>query len=371
MEWPNWLPNPPSVPQLVAELMDVLAVPAPPFGEEQRSVAFAEFLRKDGLPAERDAVGNVVVRLGSPGGRAIALLAHIDTALDLGEIRVRREGGKLYGHGAADDGAGLTVLRALARLVQASGRVLPYTLYFVGNVGEEGLGDLRGARRFTEDHREELAAVLVLDGRLGDIVHSGIASRRLKVRYSTPGGHSWSDFGRPSAVHELARSITALTELRLPATPRTTLNVGVIEGGTAVNAIAQHACCLVDLRSEGVGELDRLEQGAMRILSAGGDGVAVEIQKVGDRPGGAVPRNHLLVRLAARNLARVGVPPAYAAGSTDANAPLAHGIPAVCAGVGRGGAAHTPSEWLEEESLGIGLRFAACLLSDLLEEAGL
>lgn len=371
MDWPTWLPKPPALDQLVSELVEVVEVPAPPFGEERRARLFRDLLHSDGLPAEQDAVGNVIVRLGPKDGQALALFAHIDTALDLGEITVRRDAGRVYAHGAADDGAGLTVLRALARLVAESGRTLPRPVYFVADVGEEGLGDLRGARRFTDDHHQELCGVLVLDGRLGDIVHTGIASRRLEVSYDTQGGHSWSDFGRPSAVHQLSRSVADLTRIRLPASPRTTLNVGVIGGGTAVNAIAQKASCLVDLRSESQEELDRLEARARDLLSGPFEGVQVQIRKVGDRPGGAIARSHPLVRLSARNLSRIGLAASYAAGSTDANAPLAHGIPAVCCGVGRGGSAHTPSEWLEEESLSAGLNFSACLLSDLLDESDL
>lgn len=371
MDWPNWLPAAPDVETLISELIEVVRVPAPPFGEERRSLLYRDLLRQDGLPAVQDAALNVVTRLGPPGGRAIALLAHLDTALDLTEIAVRREGGRVHAYGAADDGAGLEVLRALARLVHANEGHLSRPVYFVADVGEEGLGDLRGTRQFLADHPQELAAVVVLDGRLGDIVHHGIASRRLEVTYEAPGGHSWSDYGRPSAIHLLCRNIATLTDLRLPTSPRTTMNVGVIEGGTAVNAIAQRATCLVDLRSESVEEIDRLELQAHDLLSGPAEGTRVIIRKVGDRPGGAIPRSHALVRLAARNLSRVGLPPSYAAGSTDANAPLAAGIPAACCGVGRGGAAHTPSEWLEEESLSTGLHFAACLLSDLLAERNL
>ncbi len=366
MSWPDWLPAPPALDGLCDDLLDLLQTPAPPFKEAARATRLMARLSEGGLSPWQDAAGNVIVRWGAAGPGAIALLAHLDTALDLPENPLRREGGRLYGHGSADDGSGLAVLWKLAELTAHSGRSPSRPVYFVANVGEEGLGDLRGARAFVQDHLGELAGVVALDGRLGDIVHEGIASRRLEASFETPGGHSWSDFGSPSAIHLIAGAVAQLDSLRLPKAPRTTLNVGVIAGGTAVNAIARRATCLIDLRSEDPDQLHRLERQVREIFDAAVRPPAeCSLRTVGDRPGGKLPRSHPLVTAAAAALMDAGEKASYATGSTDANAALGAGVPGICCGVGRGALAHTPQEWLEEASLVPGLQFAAALLHRL------
>ena len=366
MSWPNWLSAAPPLPELIQDLSDLVAIPAPPMHEERRAAAMRDWLVTRGLPAQIDQTGNVVVRWGPGGGRAKALLAHLDTALDVGTVTPREEDGRLYGHGAADNGSGLSVLSHLAVLAWQSRAEPKRPVYFVFNVGEEGLGDLRGARGFVAEHKDELDGVIALDGRLGDIVHQGIASRRLDAGFETVGGHSWSDFGTPSAIHLLGQAIARLGDLALPRTPRTTLNVGIVEGGSAVNAIAREAHCLIDLRSEDMHELHRLERDVRAVFQdLARMPVRFHCQCVGDRPGGAVDRDHPLVTAASAALAEIGMTPTLTAGSTDANAALGQGIPAICCGVGRGGLAHTPDEWLEEASLKDGLEFAARLLDRL------
>ncbi|MDA8344010.1 MAG: M20/M25/M40 family metallo-hydrolase [Thermaerobacter sp.] len=364
MPWPDWLPPAPSLEQLAERLLQILEIPAPPFGEAARAARLVEILQARGLAPYQDAVGNVIVRWGESGHHAVAFLAHLDTALALPEISLRRADGRIYGHGSADDGSGLAVLTALAELAVKSGARPRHPVYFVANVGEEGLGDLRGARGFVADHETDLAGVVALDGRLGDIVHEGIASRRLEAEFHTPGGHSWSDYGSPSAVHLLGHAIARLDAMRLPREPRTTLNVGVISGGTAVNAIARKATCLIDLRSENAEQLQRLERHVREVFEGETRPPAtVEFRCVGDRPGGKVPRSHPLVAAAAAALEEVGERVTYATGSTDANAALGVGVPGICCGVGRGALAHTPQEWLDEQSLIPGLEFAAALLT--------
>ncbi len=370
MAWPAWLPPAPPLDELVEGLLQIIATPAPPFGETARAKVLLEILSAQGLAPYQDAAGNVIVRWGDPGPNGIALLAHLDTAIDLPDIELRREGGRLYGHGSADDGSGLAVLTALARLMARSGRRPRDPVYFVANVGEEGLGDLRGARGFVADHASDLRGVVALDGRLGDIVHEGIASRRLEAEFQAPGGHSWSDYGSPSAIHLLGRAIARLDALRLPREPRTTLNVGVISGGTAVNAIARRATCLIDLRSEDPSELQRLEQKVREVFEEEAHPAALVLRCVGDRPGGKLARSHPLVAAAAAALGEVGERVSYATGSTDANAALGAGVPGICCGVGRGGLAHTPQEWLDESSLVPGLAFTAALLARLAPPEG-
>jgi acetylornithine deacetylase/succinyl-diaminopimelate desuccinylase-like protein len=370
LAWPTWLASPPPLADLVADLRDLIAIPAPPFHEHERAAALRDWLAARGLPAELDQTGNVIVRWGPRTGSGKAFLAHIDTALDVGQVVLREEDGHLFGHGSADNGSGLCVLSHLAVLAWQSGVQPRQPVFFVFNVGEEGLGDLRGARGFVADHRRELDAVIALDGRLGDIVHQGIGSRRLDAGFETLGGHSWSDFGNPSAIHLLAQAIARLGDLALPVSPRTTLNVGVIQGGSAVNAIAREAHCLIDLRSEDMRELRRLERDVRAIFQdLAHMPVRFHCQCIGDRPGGAVDRDHPVVSAAAAALAEVGLTPLYTAGSTDANAALGEGIPGICCGVGRGGLAHTPDEWLDESSLVDGLEFAATLLDRLTRRA--
>ncbi len=369
MTWPNWLPPPPPLPDLIADLAALVAIPAPPQREHERAVALRDWLGARGLPAAIDQTGNVVARWGPATGKAKALLAHIDTALDVGQVTPREEDGRLYGHGAADNGSGLCVLSHLAVLAWQSGVQPHRPIYFVFNVGEEGLGDLRGARGFVAEHKKELDGVIALDGRLGDIVHQGIASRRLDAGFETVGGHSWSDFGSPSAIHLLGQAIARMGDLSLPHAPRTTLNVGIVSGGSAVNAIAREAHCLIDLRSEDMRELHRLERDVRAVFQdLAHMPVRFHCQCIGDRPGGAVERDHPLVATAAAALADIGLAPLYTAGSTDANAALGQDIPGICCGVGRGGLAHTPDEWLDESSLVDGLQFAAALLSRLADK---
>lgn len=359
---------------LVQDVVGVCQVPAPPFGEQARAAHVEARLRQLGLAAvERDPCGNVVCvfREPRPGQAALLVTAHLDTVFPAGtDVRVRREDGRLCAPGIGDNSAGVALLMHVAAALRAAGYRPPHGLAFVANVGEEGLGDLRGMK-FLFDHglaaRWPVAAVLVLDGQAGTIAHRGIASRRLEVAFRGPGGHSWSDHGRPSAVHALGRAIAALDALPLPAAPRTTLNVGVVEGGTAVNAIAERARMVLDLRSEDPATLAQVEQRVREAVSraARRDGappaagaVAVEFRVVGDRPGGGLPEHHPLVHGVAEVARALGIAPRCVASSTDANVPLSRGIPAVALGCVRGRGAHTLAESLEADSLGPGARLA-------------
>lgn len=355
--------------QLVAEAVGICQVPAPPFGEEARAAHVAARLRQLGLdPVEVDPCGNVVCvyRAPGPGEGALLVTAHLDTVFPAGtDVRVRREDGWLCAPGIGDNSAGVALLVQVAAALRATGYRPPHGLAFVANVGEEGLGDLRGMKYLFAEGlaaRWPVAAVVVLDGQAGTIAHRGIASRRLEVSFRGPGGHSWSDFGRPSAVHALGRAIAALDALPLPASPRTTLNVGVVEGGTAVNAIAERARMVVDLRSEDAAALAALEAevraAVARAATTGRGAVEVEVRVVGDRPGGAIPEHHPLVEALAGAARALGLVPRLVASSTDANVPLARGIPAAALGCVRGRGAHTVGECLEAASLLPGARLA-------------
>jgi di/tripeptidase len=236
--------------------------------------------------------------------------------------------------------------------------VLPGDLWLVGNVGEEGLGDLRGMRAVVARFGDQPLAYIILEGMaLGQIYHRGLAVRRYRITARTGGGHSWVDFGKPSAVHELARLVTRLADLTLPAQPRTTLNVGVIAGGTTVNTIAAEAHLELDLRSETVEGLECLVTELKALVrKANSPEVRFKVEVIGDRPAGEISPEHPLVRLAARSLVSIGLRPNASIGSTDANIPLSLGLPAVCIGLALGEGAHTQGEQIYTPSLAQGLR---------------
>lgn len=231
-------------------------------------------------------------------------------------------------------------------------------IWFVANVGEEGLGDLRGMKAVVEHFGADVILYLVLEGlALGHIYHRAVGVRRYRVTARTQGGHSWSDYGSPSAIHELAKLIVQLTSLELPKEPRTTMNVGKIAGGTSVNVIASEASFDLDLRSEGQRELRELVEGVERLIEAANrPGVRVEAEVIGSRPAGEMSAAHPLVKLAEACVREVGLEPILTSGSTDANIPLSKGYPALVLGVTSGGGAHTKGEFIEIKPLEKGMR---------------
>ena len=236
--------------------------------------------------------------------------------------------------------------------VSASGDI-----WFVANVGEEGLGDLRGMKAVVDRFGSDVLAYLVLEGlALGHIYHRAVGVKRYRITAKTRGGHSWSDYGEPSAVLELSKLVVQLSSLKLPASPRTTMNVGKIHGGTSINVIPAEAWLELDLRSEGADELVELVQGVERLIEAAGrQGVRFEAEVIGERPAGEMSANHPLVKLAEECLIEQGVEPHLTSGSTDANIPLSKGFPALVLGVTRGGGAHTKNEFMEVEPVAMGM----------------
>ncbi|WP_027482219.1 M20/M25/M40 family metallo-hydrolase [Deinococcus pimensis] len=336
-------------------LTRIATTPAPTFEEEERARLIHHLWTGLGHSPELDEVGNVVLRLGPQEGRALVLASHLDTVFSRDtDLTVHERRGRLSGPGLGDNSASLAVLTALLRDLEPARLRRP--LWLVANVGEEGLGDLRGAKHLLERHAPRIASFVAVDGYLGLAVTRAVGVRRYKATFTGPGGHSWGDRA-PSAIHALGLAVTALYSLPLPPGPRTTLNVGEARGGNSVNSIAATAELLLDLRSLDPRALVTLEERALSALegAARGGGVDVHIEKVGDRPGGDLASDALM-RLARRAAESVGVELRTAASSTDANAAAPHGIPALALGVYRGGNAHREDEWVAPDSLETGLR---------------
>ena len=351
----------------VDDIVRITEIPAPTFAEEPRARFVAGRLAALGLVVERDAAGNVIGRWPGSGGagRPVVISAHLDTVFPAGTpLQVRRQGRRLYGPGIGDNASSVACLLFLAEALAATGFASRVPVVWLFNTGEEGLGNLLGMRHFLDACPVPPAAMLVLDGGLGMLCYRGIGSRRLRVVFSGPGGHSWKDFGQPSAITAAGRAVARLAGLPVPAAPRTTWNVGRIEGGTSVNTIAARCQLEIDLRSEDAGALRQLEEAVRRELAGAAreEGVRLEVEVIGDRPQGALPADHELVHLLRSAMRACGVPVHELSASTDANLPLSRGIPAVTFGIRHGDGAHTLDEFIEHTGLDRGLRLALLAL---------
>jgi len=357
----------------------ICAIPAPPFGEGARAAYLRGKLRGCGLGgAELDGAGNcVALRPGREARPLLVVSAHLDTVFPEGtDCTVRRDGPRLRAPGIADDGCGLAALLALARALGECGLETEGPLLFVGTVGEEGEGDLRGVRHLlTEGPWANRAdAFISIDGPgLERITHAALASRRYRVRCRGAGGHSWGDFGTVNPVHALGRAVARLAAYPAPRRPRTTFNVGRIEGGTGVNVIPREAALDVDLRSESAEELGRLDAYFRRAAReaaddenaarrAGTPPLELDVKLIGDRPGGATPPDHALVRLAVEATRAAGSGAHLDCSSTDSNIAISLGLPAVTVGAGgTAGHTHTTDEWYDPRGRDLGLKRALLL----------
>ena len=344
-------------------------IPAPPFGEERRARALSDLLGECGWQVAMDDAGNVVAESGGDAGGVVLLSAHLDTALVPSEpVRVRREGTRLWAPGISDHGAGLTALGAVAAAFRAAELVTRAGVVFAANVGEEGEGNLRGMRALVARYGRRVEAAIAIDGAsTGHITTAGIASRRFEAVVSGPGGHSWGSAGAPNPIHALGRAIARIVAIPLPQNPRTSMNIGAIEGGGAVNAIPARAAMKIDLRSESESVLDGLEKDIRRAVEQGATAerdaarsdspsLAVEFRPLGSRPAGRLASQSPLLA-AIREVDRfLGLEARCQAASTDANVPLSLGIPAVAlGGGGTGGGAHTDEEWYDAAGRMVGL----------------
>ncbi|MEZ5955721.1 MAG: M20/M25/M40 family metallo-hydrolase [Hyphomonadaceae bacterium] len=354
--------------QSIADLIELTQIPAPPFGEQARGIRFAEMLRNAGIgDVVIDEVGNVIGRrrgVGRGRRRTLAVIAHLDTVFPVEtDVQVRIEGNTYRAPGIGDNSRGLVYVLMLARAMQAlqtRGDVL-----FVGSVGEEGLGDLRGVKHLFRRGGPRIDAALVVDGGdPGRIVNVAVGSVRYRVVVRGPGGHSWGAFGLANPHHALGRIITHFDEAALPytanAAAKATYNVGRIGGGTSVNSIPFESWMEVDMRSAEPQALIDLEALLRNAAAQGvaeenagrsaGPEITVELEPVGVRPAGRADMQSSIVANAVAAMARFGIEPEYEASSTDANVPMSLGIPAIT--VARGGAsggAHAPDEWWRDE----------------------
>ncbi|WP_320668938.1 M20/M25/M40 family metallo-hydrolase [Patulibacter defluvii] len=351
-------PLDPSVASLVATTLELAAIPAPTGDEGTRADEVDRRLRALGLTPERDPVGNVVARMPLAGGRpadpdapALVVSAHLDTVFGREvALEPRRDGDRLLGPGIGDDTVALAALLTLAEDLVAEPP--PTAVVLAATVGEEGLGDLRGAKHLLR-HVPTRAFVAVEGHLLDDLVVGGIGALRLQASYRGPGGHSWGDRGTASAAHALLAAGAAALRA-VPAGRH--VNVGVVEAGTTVNAIAAEARLLVDLRDEDDQRLRRTATLVRRALEAAPRGIHATVEQVGHRPAGRTPHDHPLVRAAREARAAVGLPPAREdAGSTECNAAFPLAIPTVCVGITHGGDMHRTSEWVAIPPIARGL----------------
>lgn len=348
-------------------LRTICETPAPTFAEGERADLVMRLLASAGLGPALDRVGNVVAEVPGGSGPRVLLAAHLDTIFSADvDVTVSIDGTRWRAPGIGDNSASLAVVAYLLGHREEWPQVRFPRLTVAATVGEEGLGDLRGARALIEDRGLEFDFVVALDGHLGTIVDAAVGSRRYEVVLEAEGGHSWGDFPAPSATHALGAIVHSLSELDLSGQPRSTYNVGQVWGGTGVNAIAQEAGFNLDLRSVDPLALDELERAALSRIrrTARRKRVDVSVDKVGDRPA-ATPADRTLTRFAREALAEAGSEARTTASSTDANIAMAAGIPAIAFGVYRGGDAHRMSEWLERPSLDVGVRALLALLGRL------
>ncbi|MBL8132794.1 MAG: M20/M25/M40 family metallo-hydrolase [Anaerolineae bacterium] len=353
----------------IEQALAIQRIPAPTFLERERAQLVAEQFERVGLrQIDLDDLHNVYGLL--PGqtssNSGVLFTAHTDTVFDLNTpLDVRYQGDKIiYAPGIGDNSIGVAALLTVAEFMHEQGIIPPCDIWFVATTREEGLGDLGGMRAAFRRCQHHIGAVVNLEGlAFGHIYNAGIAVRRLRIEVTAEGGHSWLHYGQPSAIHSLMQIGAQITGITPPLHPRTTYNIGVIEGGRSVNSIASRAVMQLDMRSEESAPLALLEREVREIAAAAAHGgIQVAIEVIGDRPAGSLSSDHPLVRAALAALAQVKVKGVLESGSTDGNVPLAAGCPAVTVGVTRGGNAHRTDEYIEVAPVAEGLRQIVLLL---------
>ncbi len=340
--------------------IEIQQIPAPTFEEHERSEFIKKIFTHEGLAdVETDSLGNVYARIpGMARTPFLIVSAHLDTVFPTTtDLTLTCSENSISGPGIGDNSLGVAGLLGLLWSLKNSETILTGDVWLVGNVGEEGLGDLCGMRKVVERFGSKPLAYIVLEGlAYGKIYHRGLGVKRYRISVETSGGHSWVDYGTPSAIHELIQVAGQILAIRLPQRKRTTLNIGAITGGVSINTIAPTAYLEIDLRSESGRMLDNLSQKIKQsVRLSERPGVKFSIELIGDREFGEIPPEHPLVQIGVDVLNKLGVKPELLIGSTDANVPLHKNIPAICIGLTNGGGAHTPSEFMQIHLLEKGL----------------
>ncbi|PYZ94975.1 peptidase M20 [Salipaludibacillus keqinensis] len=343
------------------EQIDLTEIPAPTFQEKQKGVEYKKRLELLGLEGvHTDETGNVFgVRRGTGNGPTLVVCAHLDTVFPEGtDVKTTRKDGKVYGPGISDDGRGLTAVLTILRTLQNFNVETEGDILFGATVGEEGLGDLNGVKAFFNQRNDIDGFISIEPGSPSRTIYLGTGSRRYSVTYRGPGGHSFGEFGLPSAIHACGRAVAKISAIVPPEDPKTTFTVGTISGGTSVNTIAGEANMLIDLRSISPEELTKLEEKVLGIINEAADEenkrwdtdtITVESKLVGDRPAGSQSEDAPIVQAALAATDAVGYQPALAGPtSTDSNVPISLGIPAVTlGGGGQFGGVHTLDEYFD------------------------
>lgn len=363
--------------------LQLCRIPAPTFLEQERAAWFAEQFRTLGWDTAIDRAGNVLAAEG--GGPHIALTAHLDTVIaPRGKDDIKAEAdGRFYGPGVSDNGAGLAALLAIARVWKSCSKLpaFPCGVLLAANVGEEGEGNLAGMRQICKPGGRRIEAFIVIDGANTDhITNRALGSRRFEVAFTGPGGHSWSDYGVGNPLHALCRAVAAFSDTRVDGGPKSAINVGLIEGGSSVNAIPQTARAKVDIRSESNDRMDELVDGLTNSVErardlenqrATGGRVVAKLREIGSRPAAALPEKSAILQYVRAVDAHLGIRSHLDTSSTDANIPLSLGIPAIAIGAGgSGGGAHTTQEWYRPEARDLGLKRIFLTLLLLLRNGG-
>ena len=370
---------PDTIQRIIDLAIQIQQIPAPTFHESKRAEFVRGLFEREGLrEVNLDAVGNVYGLLSRTASaiqhsegiahsnpKPLVVSAHLDTVFPFEmDLAVRRETGVLHGIGIGDNSLGVAALIGLIWLIRERKIDLKGDIWVVANIGEEGLGDLRGMKAVVDRYGENVLAYLVLEGMaLGHVYHRAVGVKRYRLTAKTRGGHSWSDYGQLSAIHELSKLIVQLTSLTLPREPRTTMNVGKISGGTSVNVIAPEARLELDLRSEGQAALENLIANVERMIHAASKpGLRIEAEVIGVRPAGELDPDHPLIRLAMECVRKQGLDATLTTGSTDANIPLSKGFPALVLGITVGGGAHTKDEFIKTVSVLQGMEQLVCFV---------
>lgn len=354
---------------LVARVLDlairIQQIPSPTFQEKERAdFVRSLFLSEKLVDVQVDTTGNVLGCYRSSRSkpsrhaRPVVVSAHLDTVFPASvDLATHNEGERIYGPGLGDNALGIAGLLGLTWMLRERHLQLPFDLWLVANVGEEGLGDLIGMKAVVDRFGKNALAYIILEGTaLGHVYHRALGVRRYRITVRTQGGHSWIDYGRPSAIHELTELSTHITRLKLPQHPRTTLNIGVISGGTTVNTIAATASLELDLRSEKAETLEILSREVEQLcVQFQKPGVEINPALIGNRKAGEIPAGHPLVIQALASLRLQGMEPKLSIGSTDANVPLSRGLPAITLGLTTGAGGHTVHEYINMEPLEKGM----------------